>query len=147
MTPNNQPLLKLQRHVFLGNILTFYKLHYYLQTNGVSMGSKCAPSATCVFMGDFKRQLLTNLLNHDVQFSCAITQPLLAHHWRVHQCLLTSHFTAPLIPWGASGPGGKMRKQLLKDHNFLNNSLIFITESSTLIYLLFKKHCIQYISI
>ena len=50
-------------------------------------------------------------------------------------------------PWGASAPGGKMRKQLLKDHNFLNNSLIFIIESSTLVYLLFKKHCIQYISI
>ena len=84
---------------------------------------------------------------HDVQFSCAITQPLLAHHWRVHQCLLTSRFTAPLIPWGASAPGGKMRKQLLKDHNFLNNSPIFIIESSTLIYLLFKKHSMQCISI
>ena len=84
---------------------------------------------------------------HDFQFSCAITQHLLAHHWRVHQCLLTSRFTAPLIPWGACAPGGKMRKQLLKDHNFLNNSPIFIIESSTFIYLLFKKHCIQYISI
>ena len=75
------------------------------------------------------------------------TQPLLAHNWRVDQCLLTPRFTAPLIPWGASAPGGKMRKQLLQDHNFLNNSPIFIIESSTLIYLLFKKHCIQYISI
>ena len=36
----------------------------------------------------------------EVQFSCAITQPLLAHHWRVHQCLLTSLFIAPSIPWG-----------------------------------------------
>ena len=61
---------------------------------------------------------------YDVQFSCAITQPLLAHHWRVHQCLLT--FIAPLIPWGVSAPGGKM-----KDHNFLNNSPIFVIESST----------------
>ena len=61
---------------------------------------------------------------HDVQFSCAITQPLLAHHWRVHQCLLTSRFTASLIPWGASAPGGKMRKQLFTDHKFLNNSPI-----------------------
>ena len=85
--------------------------------------------------------------HHDVQLSCAITQPLLAHNWRVHQCLLTSRFTAPLIPRGASTPGGKMRKQHLKDHNFLNNSPIFIIESSTLVYLLFKKHCIQYISI
>ena len=84
---------------------------------------------------------------HDVQFSCAITQPLLARHWRVHQCLLTSRFIAPLIPWGASSPGGKMRKQLLKDHNFLNNSPICIIEISVLIYLLCKKHYIQYISI
>ena len=84
---------------------------------------------------------------HDVQFSCAINQPLLAHHCRVHQCLLMSRFIAPSIPWGVSAPGGKMWKQLLKDHNFLNNSPIFIIESSTLIYLLSKKHCIQYISI
>ena len=77
----------------------------------------------------------------------ALPQPLLAHHWKVHQCLLTSRFIAPLIPWGVSAPGGKMRKQLLKDYNFLNNSPIFIIESSTLIYLLFKKDCIQYISI
>ena len=34
-------------------------------------------------------------------------------------------------PWGVSAPGGKMRKQLLKDHNFLNNSPIFIIEGST----------------
>ena len=67
----------------------------------------------------------------DVQLSCAINQTLLAHHWRVHQCLLTSCFIARSIPWGASAPGGKMRKQLLKDHNFLNNSPIFIIESST----------------
>ena len=51
---------------------------------------------------------------HDVQFSCAINQPLLAHHWMVHQCLLTSRFVAASIPWGVSAPGGKMRKQLLK---------------------------------
>ena len=84
---------------------------------------------------------------HDVQFSCAINQPLLAHHLRVHQCLLTPCSIAPSIPWGVRAPGGKMLKQLLKDHNFLNNSPIFIIENSTLIYLLFKKHCIQYISI
>ena len=68
---------------------------------------------------------------HDVQLSRAINQPLLAHHWRVHQCLLTSRFIAPSIPWGVSAPGGKMLKQLLKDHNFLNNSPILIIESST----------------
>ena len=62
---------------------------------------------------------------HDVQFSCAIYQPLLAHHWRVHQCLLTSRFIAPSIPWGVS----------------------FTIEISTIIHLLFKNYCIQYISI
>ena len=68
---------------------------------------------------------------HDIQFSCAINQPLLAHHWRVHRSLLTSRFIAPSIPWGVSATGGKMRKQLLKDHNFLNDSPIFIIESSS----------------
>ena len=75
----------------------------------------------------------------DVQFSCAIKQPLLAHHCRVHQCLRTSRFIAPSIPWGVSAPGGEMRKQLLKDHNFLNNSPIFITESSTFNIFAFQK--------
>ena len=76
---------------------------------------------------------------HDVQFSCAINQPLLAHHWRVHQCLLTSRFIAPSIPWGVSAPGGKMLKQPLKDHNFLNNSPIFVIESSTFNIFAFQK--------
>ena len=76
---------------------------------------------------------------HGVQFSCAINQPLLAHHWRVHQCLLTSRFIAPSIPWGVSAPGGKMRKQLLKDHNFFNDSPIFIIESSTFDICAFQK--------
>ena len=77
--------------------------------------------------------------SHDVQFSCAINQPLLAHHWRVHQCLLTSRFIAPSIPWGVSAPGGKMLKHLLKDHKFLNNSPIFIIESSTFNTFAFQK--------
>ena len=81
----------------------------------------------------------SNFLEHDVQFSCAINQPLLAHHCRVHQCLLSSRFIAPSIPWGVSAPGGKMRKQLLKDHNFLNNSPIFIIESSTFNIFAFQK--------
>ena len=76
---------------------------------------------------------------HDVQFSCAINQPLLAHHWRVHQCLLTSRFITPSIPWGVSAPGGKILKKLLKDHNFLNNSPIFIIESSTFNIFAFQK--------
>ena len=82
---------------------------------------------------------MENEIWHDVQFSCAINQPLLAHHWRVHQCLLTSRFIAPSIPWGVSAPGGKMLKQLLKDHNFLNNSPIFIIESSTFNIFAFQK--------
>ena len=84
---------------------------------------------------------------HDVQFASAITQPLLAHHWRVHQCLLTSCFIATLIPWGVSAPGGKMRKQLHKDHSFLiYNSPIFIIESSTVNIFAFQKapHAIHF---
>ena len=79
------------------------------------------------------------LFIHDVQFPCAINQPLPAHHWRVHQCLLTSRFITPSIPWGVSAPGGKMLKQLLKDHNFLNNSPIFIIGSSTFNIFAFQK--------
>ena len=44
-TPSNQWLLKLLRHVFLGNIFTFSdgdKLHYYLQTNGVTVWDRNA---------------------------------------------------------------------------------------------------------
>ena len=63
-TPSNPSLLKLLRHVFQGNIFTFSdgkKIHYYLQTNGVSMGSKCAPSVACTFMGDFERTHIDTL--------------------------------------------------------------------------------------
>ena len=102
----------------------------------------------CLFKSLFSLTInKTSQLHHDVQFSCAITQPLLAHHWRVHQCLLTSRFITPLIPWGVSAPGDKMRKQLRKDHNFLNNSPIFIVESSTFNIFAFHIHCIQCISI
>ena len=57
-SPSNQSLLRLLRHVFQGNIFSFsdgVKLHFYLQVNGVSMGSKCAPSVACTFMGDFEK--------------------------------------------------------------------------------------------
>ena len=77
--------------------------------------------------------------DHDVQLSCAINQPLLAHHWRVHLCLLMTHFITPPMPRGVSTPGGKMSKQLLKDHNFLNNSPIFIIDSSTFNIFAFQK--------
>ena len=76
---------------------------------------------------------------HDVQFSCTINQPLLAHHWMAHQCLLMSRFVAPSIPWGVSAPGGKMRKQLLTDHKFLNNSPIFSLKVLLLIYCFSKS--------
>ena len=45
--------------VFSRNIFTFSNgktLEYYLQTNGVSMGSKCAPSVACLFMADFEER-------------------------------------------------------------------------------------------
>ena len=83
----------------------------------------------------------------DAWRSCAINQPLLAHHWRIHQCLLTSRFIAPSIPWGAGTFGGKMRRQLFKDHNFLIIHRFLTLKILRLINLLFKKHCIQYISI
>ena len=57
-SPCNQSLLRLLCHVFQGNIFSFsdgVKLHLYLQVNGISMGSKCAPSVACTFMGDFER--------------------------------------------------------------------------------------------
>ena len=47
---------------FSRNIFTFSNgktLEYYLQTNGVSMGSKCAPSVACLFimfMADFEER-------------------------------------------------------------------------------------------
>ena len=86
-------------------------------------------------------------LGHDVQFPCAIDHPLLAHHWRVHPCLLTSRFIAPSIPLGVStlvtGWGSSFLRTItfLIIHWFLSLAILL------LIYLLFKKHCIQYISI
>lgn len=62
--PSNTSLLRLLRLVFESNIFTFSdgkKRHYYLQTNGVSMGSKCAPSVACTFMGEFERLHVSNL--------------------------------------------------------------------------------------
>ena len=73
-----------------------------------------------------------------------ITQPLLAHHWRVHQYLLTSRFIAPPIPWGVSARWGSSFLWtifFLIIHRFLSLNVLL------LIYFLFKKHCIQYISI
>ena len=59
----------------------------------------------------------------------------------VHQCLLTSRFNAPSIPWGESVHGGKLRKQLLKDHNsrILTINRLVLMKVILLIYLLFKN--------
>ena len=57
--PSNQSLIRLLDFVFTKNVFTFSdgnKLHYFVQTNGVSMGSKCAPSVACTYMGEFERQ-------------------------------------------------------------------------------------------
>ena len=62
--------------------------------------------------------------------------PIFAH--------VTLHHT--FNPLG-SVPGGKMRKQLLKDHTFLTIHRFSPLKVLLLIYLLFKKHYIQYISI
>ena len=56
--------------VFSRNIFTFSTgktLEYYLQTNGVSMGSKCAPSVACLYMADFEKRFVYPY----------VTQPLL----------------------------------------------------------------------
>ena len=50
-----------------------------------------------------------------------------------------SCFYPPLIPWGVSAPVGKMRKQLLKDHNFLNSSPIFIIWNLYFWYICFSR--------
>ena len=65
----------------------------------------------------------------------------------VHQCLLPSRFISPLIPWGVSAPGGKMKKQLFRTITFLIIHRFLSLKVLLLIYSLFKKHCIQYISI
>ena len=57
--PSNQSLIRLLDFVFTKNVFTISdgnKLHYFVQTNGVSMGSKCAPLVACTYMGEFERQ-------------------------------------------------------------------------------------------
>ena len=56
--PTNSSLLKMLRLIFSHNIFTFSDgkcLHYYLQTSGVSMGSRCAPAVACTYMAEFER--------------------------------------------------------------------------------------------
>ena len=57
--PSNQSLIELLEMIFSMNNFTFSDgeiLHHYTQNNGVSMGSKSAPSVACLFMGDFERK-------------------------------------------------------------------------------------------
>ena len=59
--PTISSLLQLLDLVFTKNIFTFStgkKLEYYLQTNGVSMGSRCAPSIACTFMAYFEHEYI-----------------------------------------------------------------------------------------
>ena len=84
------------------------------------------------------------MCSHDVQFSCAINQPLLAHHWRVHHvcsCHASSHLQSPgewvplVTRWGSSF----LRTiTFLIIHRFLSLKVVL------LLYLLFKKHYIQF---
>ena len=76
---------------------------------------------------------------HDVQFSCAITQPLLAHHWRVHQCLLPSSLIAPSIPWEVSALVARWGSSFLRTITFLIIRRFLSLEVLLLIYLLFKS--------
>ena len=59
--PTNISLIKLLNLVFTKNIFTFSNgksLEHYLQINGVSMGSKCAPSVACLYMADFEEKVV-----------------------------------------------------------------------------------------
>ena len=59
--PTNISLIKLLNLVFTKNVFTFSNgkfQEYYLQTNGVSMGSKCAPSVACLYMADFEEKVV-----------------------------------------------------------------------------------------
>ena len=75
---------------------------------------------------------------HDVQFSCAIYQPLLAHHWRVHQCLLMSRFIAPSIPWGVSALVVRCGSSFLRTVTFLIIHR-FLPLKFPLLYICFSK--------
>lgn len=62
--PHTESLLFLLKLVFTKNIFSFSdgeKLTYYLQTNGVSMGSKCSPAVACTFMAYFEEKFVYSL--------------------------------------------------------------------------------------
>ena len=62
--PHTESLLHLLKLVFTKNIFSFSNgenLSFYLQTNGVSMGSKCAPAVACLFMAHFEENFVYSL--------------------------------------------------------------------------------------
>ena len=62
--PHTESLLHLLKLVFTKNIFSFSNgenLSFYLQTNGVSMGSKCAPAVACIFMAQFEETFVYSL--------------------------------------------------------------------------------------
>ena len=63
--PHTESLLHLLKLVFTKNIFSFSNgenLSFYLQTNGVSMGSKCAPAVVaCIFMAQFEETFVYSL--------------------------------------------------------------------------------------
>ena len=56
--PRTSSIIKLIDLIFTRNVFTFsdgQELKYYVQKNGISMGSKCSPSLACIYMGEFER--------------------------------------------------------------------------------------------
>ena len=88
---------------------------------------------------------------HDVKFSFAVTQPLLAHHWStLERTSMFAHVTLhrtfnPLgskCTWWQDEEAASYGPYLSSIiHRFLSLKVLL------LIYLLFKKHYIQFISI
>ena len=62
--PHTESLLHLLKLVFTKNIFSFSNgenFSFYLQTNGISMGSKCAPAVACIFMEQFEETFVYSL--------------------------------------------------------------------------------------
>ena len=79
----------------------------------------CVTKTWTDFSRNFPVSAPQGLNVHDIQFSCAINQPLLAHHWMAHQCLLTSRFVAPSIPWRVSALVARWGSSFLRTITFL----------------------------
>ena len=52
-------LLECLELVLSGNIFTFYE-EYIIQRIGTAMGTKCAPTYACIFMGWLEEEFLEN---------------------------------------------------------------------------------------